>query len=132
MQRSKGELRFRIGCPLALIVTAILVAGIEWLVFKRPLRADAGTIMMILFVGLPFGILALARARDSLAWLMAIGLTGALWAYIFYADQHSTNFMWGLGIIFMPVAITGASLAFAGMRGRIVWALEDADIDKGG
>lgn len=129
MQRSKRELRYRIGCPLALIIAALLVTAIEWFGHGRPLRADAGTIWMGAWIGLPFGLLALAGARDWLAWLVAFGLTIGLWAWIFYADRHSTDFMWGLGMMFMPVAIAGASLALAGMRGRIGWTHERADTD---
>lgn len=127
MQRFKRELKFRVGCPLALIVAALLVTAIEGFGYGRPLRADAGTIWMGAWIGLPFGALALAGARDWLAWLVALGLTIGLWAYILYADRHSTDVMWGFGVIFMPIAIAGSSLALAGMRGRIGWAHDGAD-----
>lgn len=123
--RPRPELRYRLGCPLAIVVTTALVAATDALVPQRLVSSAGEALFVGAFVGLPFGALALARARDWLAWLVAVVLTIGFWAYIFLGpNPGSTNFMSGLGMTMMPLAIAGASVAVAGMRGRIGWALE--------
>jgi hypothetical protein len=121
----------RIGCPLALLVAAGLVGSVElatWYVAGRPLWLEGLDYYLFFgsFIGLPFGALALARARDWLAWTVAALLTVAVWAFIFYDTSRGqgVNFSLGLPILFSPLAIAGAGLAVAGMRNRIPWALE--------
>jgi peptidoglycan/LPS O-acetylase OafA/YrhL len=123
---SSPELRFRLGCPLALVVTGMFVAALDALVYARTFSAD-DWLFFGGFTGAPFALLALARARDWLAWLLAVALMAGLWTYFFYADRGSTDFMWGFSMMFAPLVIAGLCLAIAGMRGRIPWALEKGD-----
>ena len=123
---SASNLEFRFGCPLALLITAAFVIGIELVGYGRMLRADSW-LFPGAFIAVPFGILALTKVHDWLAWLFAVGLTAGIWTYHFYSKPQGVDFRWGLVMMFAPLVIAGVSLAVAGMRGRITWAVEGND-----
>lgn len=127
--RRAPDLRFRIGCPLALLLTALLAGAANYLLFRRPISAGDrfDLIILIGFIGLPFAALAVARTRDVLAWLFAIALTAGIWVLAFSPLWEGVEYSVGFFMWFTPPAIAGACLAIAGMRGRIPWAIEDAD-----
>jgi hypothetical protein len=124
--RFLSGLPFRLGCPLALLLAAAGGVSVEALVHGRPIRGDSwdSIIPFGLFVGFPFGVLALAKARDWLAWLLAAVLMAGLWVSRDYMIESSTDFMSGIPFTMAPLAIAGLCLAVAGMRGRIPWARE--------
>ena len=121
-----ADLRFRIGCPLALVLTAALIAGLQILVIDRPFRAGGlwADPLFVGLIGLPFAALAVAKARDLVAWLIAVGLTAAAWTWVLYPRGVGVNFGLALFIWLPPLVITPACLSIAGMRGRIAWARE--------
>lgn len=123
-RRSPRELPLRFGCPLALLVAAAAGA----LVYSRPIRADVwDSVLFSAYVGFPFDALALAKARDWLAWLLAAGLMAGVWISLGYVIRSSTVVMRGFAFMMAPLAIAGLCLAVAGMRGRIPWAREEED-----
>lgn len=125
---SVRELRSRIGCPLAILLTALSIALLNAFIFPRPLD-DPFDWMPICLVGAPFAALALARTRDALAWLLAIGLTAAVWSWIFYPTGEGANIGLGFYIWFVPLPIVGLCVTLAGVRGRIPWARDGDDAD---
>jgi hypothetical protein len=128
MSNRSAKLRLRLGCPLALLLAAALTAAVETLAYGRTFQTGEWQSFLLLaaFIGLPFGVLALACVRDLLAWLIALALTIGLWAYMAHADRGSTDFVWGFAVLLAPLTIAGLCLAVAGMRGRIAWATEGA------
>ena len=126
------DLRFRIGCPLALLLTALSVVAVHSFVYRRPLDALEWRDFVFFggFIGLPFAALAVARARDALAWLLAIGLIAADWTFAWEASRGPTDFTRNFAFMLTPLAIAGACLAIAGMRGRIAWAREGELTDE--
>jgi hypothetical protein len=123
---STSELKYRAGCPLALLITAIFVAALEALLYKRSFTTGDwfyfGT-----STGMPFGLLALVRTRDLVAWLIALVSTAILWACFSLANPRSTDFVWGAAVVMGPFVIGLICVAIAGARGRIAWALEGQD-----
>ena len=128
-RRPARELKFRLGCPLALLLAVAGALIVEALAYDHPFRVDVWDriVPLGLFVGFPFGILALAKARDWLAWLLAAMLMAAVWLSRNYVIESSTDFMSGIPFTMAPLAIAGLCLAVAGMRGGIPWAVEDEE-----
>ena len=123
----------RVGCPLALAVTAALVAMVAYGFSRITGHAygDRGWgyyLQQFLVIGLPFGVLALARTRDWPAWLLALALTGGLWGWYLYDLGRAAGVNFLLGFIQLaaaPLIISGLALAAAGMRGKIPeWGAE--------
>ena len=79
-------------------------------------------------IGLPFGVLAVARTRDWLAWLLALMLTAAVWGWYLHelSVRTGVNFLLGsVQLLVAPFLISGLALAMAGMRGNIPdWAVD--------
>ena len=76
--------------------------------------------LLVAIIGLPFAVLAFARTRDWLAWLLGVGSTIAVWGYDLSRPYEGVNFLWGfILLIAAPIAISGVCLSVAGMRGRI-------------
>lgn len=107
--RSQRGLPLHLGCPLALLLAAAGGVAEEALVHGRPFRGDAwdSVVPLGLFVGFPFGVLALAKARDWLAWLLAAGLMAGLWVSRDYVIESSTDFTSGIPFTMAPLAIAG-------------------------
>jgi hypothetical protein len=120
---SRAELKYRAGCPLALVITALFVAALEALIYERAFTTS-DWLYFGLVTGVPFGLLAIVRTRDPLAWLMALGSTASLWTGFSLADPRSTDFVWGFAMTLGPFIIGLICVAVAGARGRIAWALE--------
>jgi hypothetical protein len=126
------QLPFRVGCPLALLLGVALVAAVQWLA-GQPYRPDewGKHAWDAAWAGAPFAMLALAKARDWLAWTAGIVLNGVLLAYLAYdlSQHHGANMNFGLNLLlaFLPLAFAVACLSIAGMRGRIAWAHEGDD-----
>ena len=120
----------RVGCVLALGISLLLVAALElgrWLVNESALRNDNWDLYLYLLViiGIPFVMLAVAGTRDRLAWLVGIGLTAAAWGYQLYdlSRHRGANFGYALFLMFIaPLLIAACSVTTAGVRGRIPWA----------
>ena len=115
------------GCPLALAVAAALVALVA-LGFSHVTGHPYGDrgwglyLLEFLVIGLPFGVLAVARTRDWLGWLFAVALTVGVWGwYLYDLDQETgVNFLLGfIQLLAAPLIISGLALATAGMRGKI-------------
>ncbi|HZF93778.1 MAG TPA: hypothetical protein VEZ20_02790 [Allosphingosinicella sp.] len=118
---SPRKLPFRIGCPLALLLTAIVIIAVE-IVHPRPWRPGFDHLSTAAIVGAPFALLALARTRDWAAWLVAIALTAGLWAWFLYDLAQNRGVNIGLGFLQLVVApffISALALVTAGVRGRI-------------
>jgi len=119
----------RLGCALALLVTAACV-GLFLLglsaVNDRPVGARDFSFLEFAVIGFPFAMLALAQAREWLAWLVAVALTAAVWGWLLYeiSLHRGANFAAGPILMIAPILIAGFSLAVAGLRGRIPWALD--------
>ena len=123
---STSELKYRAGCPLALLVTAIFVAALDALLYERSFTTGDWLYFGI-STGMPFGLLALVRTRDPVSWLIAMVSTALLWACFSRADPRSTDFVWGFAMVIGPFVIGLICVAIAGARGRIAWALEGQD-----
>jgi hypothetical protein len=125
-RRPARELKFRLGCPLALALAVGGAVIVEALVYGRPFYVDFWDriVPLGLFTGFPFGVLALAKARDWVAWLLAAGLMAVVWLSSDYMIESSTDFMSGIPFTMAPLAVAGLCLAVAGMRGRIGWGSE--------
>jgi len=119
------KLPIQYGCALALALTAgflfIVAAGLAY-DRQQPIPSDAFGLFEFVVVGLPFAVLAVARTRDWLAWLVAIALTSAGWGWLVYEASldQGANIGGGFFIyIVAPLIISGASLTTAGLRGKI-------------
>ena len=123
----------RWGCPLALAISIGLVILYEtvwaWVVgHGRRLDEWGFYAFLVVQMGLPFMVLAVAGTRDLLAWTMAFVLTAALWGYGLFDLTRTTgvNFLLGFVLLLSPLVIAASSLVIAGIRGRIPeWGLED-------
>jgi hypothetical protein len=123
------SLPLRIGCPLALAVTATVVLAVsaaQALLTERTFELALDPIS-IAAAASPFLLLALAGVRDWLAWTVALALTGAVWAWLLYEVSRGEGAIIGLGFLLWllpPIVISGAALVTAGLRGRIAWAAD--------
>jgi hypothetical protein len=120
-------LPYRIGCPFALAITALVILAVSsarsWLL-ERGLEAGLFHPIFSAGVAAPFAILALAGARDRLAWTVALLLEAALWSWMLYDLSLGEGANVGLGFLALfvaPLVISGIALATAGVRGRIAW-----------
>jgi hypothetical protein len=126
------KLSVRLGCPLALALTAAFVlfaeAGRAW-VMGRAMSLEWWPLPQLGALAAPFLVLAAARTRDWMAWSVAIALTAALFCWLFYSLslREGVNFTFILVQLFVaPLAISGLAVATAGARGRIPdWGQEE-------
>lgn len=126
-------LRVRFGCPLSIVLTAATIAAVEVArarLLEREISFDRWSLFTAAVVAAPFAVLAIARTRDWLAWVLAIAATLGSWAWLLrdLTFHHGVNF--GLGIMqqfVAPLLISVLALATAGVRGKIPdWGI-DAD-----
>ena len=86
-------------------------------------------LFQLVIIGVPFGVLAVARTRDWLAWLLAVILTAAVWGYYLYdlSRHEGVNFLLGpIMVLLAPITISGFSLVTAGMRRMIPdWGVDE-------
>jgi hypothetical protein len=129
--RNPRKLSGKIGCPFALLLTAAIIAAVEAgrsFVLDRPWSLPTWDLLTFLTVGAPFGVLAIARTRDWLAWSLALALTAALWGWFLYdlTLHNGVNFAFGpIQLFLAPLIISGFALVAAGLRGTIPdWGVE--------
>jgi hypothetical protein len=123
--KTPRTLPIRLGCPLSLLLAAAFVAGAELAIGEmqdRPWSPDTGDLFFVALTLPPFAVLALARTRDWLAWLVALGGSAAMWGWSLYAVSLGNGVNIGLGLFqtfVAPFLISGFAIAVAGMRGAV-------------
>jgi hypothetical protein len=123
--KNPSKLSARIGCPFALVLTSVIIAAVEAArahILERPWSLGTWDLATFVTVAAPFGILAVARTRDWVAWFLALTSTAALWGWFLYdlTLHNGFNFAFGPVQMFLaPLLISGFCLSIAGVRGNI-------------